>query len=391
MLAVKRGVSKLQSNTMSQDKDLPLTSLHESIFWDEDDPRWKFLNADPKYLAGIDFTDHFKPGHDVNMGSDSYIWCFTGVRGAGKSISMAYFALKCNWLYGLRLISNYPIECKLNLMNGKSRIVRAEPLDLYRLLCFDADYHDCLILIDEAPDIISHMASMSWKNRLLNIFVRQLRKNHNSLFLGAQQFELIDKSMRWQTDVIAACQDASRKYGWGADYRGESVLMRLMDNSGMWTGTTYNEAVRRQENLYNHHFEDPALKLMIYPRVLWGEKGVTKPVYDTYYTMDVWESLRKVDMRLQTYQVGDKGEKQAPEGSTEVLARAAALIDQIKSREGQAYYQKDFWAAMGPLSTAEKDFVAKRMSSCNSRIGQAANGKRFYQFLDFDKTTFLGN
>ena len=38
-------------------------------------------------------------------------------------------------------------------------------------------------------------------------------KNHNSLMLGAQNFNLIDKSMRWQVDVIIECEDASRKYG----------------------------------------------------------------------------------------------------------------------------------------------------------------------------------
>jgi hypothetical protein len=45
------------------------------------------------------------------------------------------------------------------------------------------------------------MSAMTWKNRLLNIFIRQLRKNHNSLFLAAQDFMLIDKSMLWQIDV----------------------------------------------------------------------------------------------------------------------------------------------------------------------------------------------
>ena len=59
--------------------------------------------------------------------------------------------------------------------------LKSEPLDFVKLLSFNADYKNTLIVIDEAPDLISNMLSMSIKNRMISMFTRQLRKNHNSI------------------------------------------------------------------------------------------------------------------------------------------------------------------------------------------------------------------
>ena len=172
--------------------------LNESIFWDEDDPRRELKKAGVPVL----YSPKGNNFQAVDMSQDSYIWAFCGARGSGKSLSMTYYAAKAVYLYGAKLISNYPIDFRLYRDNGEITEHHAEPLDMYKLLCFDAEYQNCLILIDEAPDIISHLAAQTWKNRLLNVFVRQLRKNRNSLFIGTQNFMFIDKSMRWQTDIV---------------------------------------------------------------------------------------------------------------------------------------------------------------------------------------------
>ncbi|MFH1925757.1 MAG: hypothetical protein ABIK32_04620 [Chloroflexota bacterium] len=373
-------------------KELDLVTLHESLFWDRDDPRRAWLNG--KATSGGDYAQrHEEGGHDIDMQTDSYIWCFTGPRGSGKTTLMTMYAIKCHWLYNTRLISNYPIECKLQRLHGAPEVVKAEPLDLYKLLCFEDDYSDCLILIDEAADIVSHLASMSWKNRLLNIFIRQLRKNHNSLFLGSQEFGLIDKSMRWQTDILCECTDASRKYGWPPSERGKVILARLYDNSGMWTGESLEEKTNRLR--HSRHYEHlSACQMQIFPRVLWGEKGETKSVYDTYFVQDIWESLRKVDMRMSTYDVGDRAKEVVP-STLAWVGKAAPVIGEymrLQSEEpGRAgFYTKAFYSSVGALNTKEKDALSKRLNDCNAKVGCDGSGKRYYDFSEFDLNKFSG-
>jgi hypothetical protein len=358
----------------------PIKTIHESIFWDEDDIRWSSLSSSVKEQYAT--QEMSGGGHNIDMGTDSYIWCFVGSRGAGKTTTMTYFAMKANYLYDLPIISNYDIEYRLNRVDGRSYVVKSERLDLYKLLCFDADYNNCLIVIDEAPDVISHMAAMTWKNRLLNIFVRQIRKNHNSLYLGAQQIEIIDKSFRWQVDIIAECQDASRKYGWGAAVRGECVLCRLLDNTGMWTGETWMEAERK--SMRSGHYSDPGELLEVYPRVLWEHDG-KKPVFDSYYQQDIWESLRKVDMKLLTYDVG-KNELD----DSDYLERTVAVIDEIKADKGNIF-QTELWASLN-LTSKEKNDVSKRLSPAGVTTVRERHGKRraeCYDFTDFDRNKFL--
>ncbi len=362
--------------------ELKPVTLHESWFWSKDDPRWPFME---KGKRASDFQPpklekvHEEGSYEIDMGTDSYIWCFTGKRGGGKTTAMTYFAIQAVWNLGLRLISNFPIEFKLNRFNGKTEYIKAEDLDIYKLLCFDADYKDCLILIDEAPDIISHMASQTWKNRLIQVFVRQLRKNHNSLFLGAQDFSIIDKSMRWQTDILANCSDASRKYGWHSSERGKTILMRLLDNSGVWTGRTY------------HEYFNPT-NLILYPRVLWGEKGKTKPVYDTFYIQDVWNSLRKVDMRMSSIEVGDKANQGLHEKYPVTALTLQSALTQIKivsveSKDNPALYQKGFFLGLGSLTDQDKYNLGRILSQFNVERGGDGT-KRWYDFSSFDLKGF---
>ena len=49
--------------------------------------------------------------YDINLTVDSFIFAFTGRRGAGKTTSMTDEAAKSSVIYPtMRLLSNYPIE-----------------------------------------------------------------------------------------------------------------------------------------------------------------------------------------------------------------------------------------------------------------------------------------
>lgn len=344
------------------DTDNKVKELSEVIFWDEDDPRLAVINKTEKRPRTVD------DAQIVDMENDAYIWVFCGPRGAGKSLAMTHYAAKAVYLYNARIISNYPISFNLRRMNGKVTYHEAESLDLYKLLCFDEDYHHCIILMDEAPDIISHMASQTWKNRLINIFTRQLRKNMNSLLLGAQQISLIDKSMRWQTDIVVNCMDAFRRYGSsGGLVRGASILLDLYDNSGMWTGNG---------KFINHDGEfqylDPDESLELPGRTIWG-------AYDTYYQQDVFESLKRVDMNLGSYEVGEKKD-------TSCLSRAVLAIEDVLN-DGKRIKIKDLYENIGGLSHGEKTMIGTLMGKAKAFKDGRAEG--YYNLDTFDMSIFL--
>lgn len=358
------------------EKQLGLVTIHESLLWDEDDPRRIMTGINPSPTSAAKFREG---EYVIDMKTDSYIWCFTGPRGSGKTTLMTLFAIKCHWLYKMRLISNFPIECKLQRLHGAPEVVKAEPLDLFRLLNFDSDYEDCLIIIDEAADVISHLASMTWKNRLLNIFVRQLRKNHNSLFLGTQQFGLIDKSMRWQVDILCECTDASRKYGWPPKERGKVILARLLDNSGLWTGETWEEAYKRQQHSFvRGGYEGIGEDYEYFPRVLWGEKGKTAPVFDSWVAQDVWESLRKVDLNLSAHKVG--------EAEVESDFKQRAIGPVTYALEQGKLESADLYDMMGELTQGEKN----KLGSIFRKAGvKTSKDYRYKDFSNCDRDKLL--
>ncbi len=344
-----------------------LKVLHEWMFWEDDDPRLGLVHRDDGgSTGGVDLQY-------VDLEHDAYIWLFAGSRGAGKTQSMTYYACKANYLYGTRIVSNYQIEYILRFMDGTTRHVKSEPLDLYKLLMFDEDYRHCLILIDEAPDIISHMASMTWKNRLLNIFVRQIRKNMNSLMLGAQQLSLIDKSMRWQTDIIVRCKDSFRLYGGSEGLcRGSNILLDMFDNSGQWTGHGKGVSYDSELDMYT---PDDSLELMgVY---LWGDDE-HKSVFDTYFTQDVFESLKRVDMKLGSYQVGEQKD-------LSYLDRSVPYIQQAKDMA--KVERVGFYASIGDLSDAEKRDLGIRLRQAG--VKDCGHGADSMTFKNFDMDKFM--
>jgi len=332
--------------------------IDESIFWDEEDPRWRLTGRiDNKLCAKAEVEQV------VDLSKDAYIWAYTGTRGAGKSIAMTYFAAKAVYLYGTHLISNFPISFMLN-RGGKTTYHEAEPLDMYKLLCFDKNYRHCLILIDEAPDVISHMASMSWKNRLLNIFVRQLRKNMNSLFLGTQQLGLIDKSMRWQTDIVVTCQDAFRLYGGKQGLvRGSDILLDIYDNSGQWTGQGANADWESQLA-----FMESTASLELPGKLIWD-------AFDTYHQQDVFESLKRVDMKLGSWQIGE----QEPE--TDYYERALSVTNPLTGKHNSV----GLYQSIGDGTDREIKLVGSWWRKCG--VVTSTNG-RTKDFTKCDKDKF---
>lgn len=223
---------------------------------------------------------------------------------------------------------------------------------------FDEGYHGCIIVLDEAPQVINRLATMTWKNRLLDLWLQQIRKNDNSLLYASQNENWVDNELRWQTDIIAYCRDASRRYPQGGYNRGGTILADLIDKSGLWTGYSYDERPRR-----------------------FGRRLLTELVWNTFDTKhknDVFESLAKVKMNVNNIEVGVSG------GDDESYLEHAIPIIQ-SSMEMQKIKSTDFYSAIGHgIDVTE---LGTRLNA--SGMKRTGHGKDTLDFSGFDMMKFM--
>jgi len=328
--------------------------------------------------------------HTIRLDKDSYIILFEGRRGGGKTTAMTFCVVRAVALYNMRVVSNYPIEFMLrrHRPDGKTYLqhVKAEDLDFEKLLLQDDEYRNVLICIDEAPDIISHMASQSWKNRLINAFVRQIRKNSNSLFLAAQNATWLDKSIRFQVDVRIECKDAARTMGDNSGLEnGEMLWLRWFDESGQWTGKTTEDRYRYGEVPY-------PLNRELFPRVMWGDDE-HEAVFNSWFQLDLLESLRRVDVKMSSIKIGDKADNSAGSYpvSIKVLQSALQTIEAILDQRPDEpdVFQKFFYDSLGGLTEADKNNMGKVLTQFNIERGRdSSTGKRWLGFGSFDTAGF---
>jgi len=346
--------------------------IEEEVFWPEEyyklqtdeSPRLKdtggsYSPGDSGLLYGIGNNQQFV-SRSLNLGRDSYIWCFAGPRGAGKTSLMSFIAEQCAYLYNKRIISNYPIKLRVWSAKAKRIIeIESEPLELGKLLMFDESYQGAIIVIDEAPQIINRLATMTWKNRLLDLWLQQIRKNGNSLLYASQNEFWVDNELRWQTDVISSCRDASILYP--GYQKGSMILTSTRDMSGLWTGYSFEEKpriVKKQKHL---------------TKLIWG-------TFDTHHKNDVFESLAKVKMNVGEIQVGVEG------GSDEeYLTLSIPLIQQ--SQDNGIIKKREFASAIGMLGSKARDELYKRLRY--SGLEDCGHGRDSFNFANFDMDKFL--
>lgn len=330
----------------------------EQLLWGEDHPMWAIYPDNDR--------PSFEKGYKLDISKDSYIIGFCGPRGSGKTLAMTTFAVKAMVAFGMKVVSNYPIQIKVKDRHGKVKPYSSEPLDLYKLMVFDHSYGNSLILIDEAPLFISHLSSMSWRNRLLDIFIQQIRKSGSSLFYASQNQKWVDIQWRWQTDVLFYCQDASKRYGQAHLKRGETILLDALDMSGMWTGRPYSVTKR-------------SYPFKLRGRYVWG-------AFDTFYQMDVFESLKKVDMRLSSYKIDQRN------GDHDDIALKAAVKDAVNGlvNTGTAVISRaGFMDSLGDLDAHQKRVVTSELTKIGAkRLQRDSSGAYRYDFseINIEKT-----
>lgn len=354
------------------------------------------VKANPEELIVID-EEYFRWSHATGLGNDgdddpdgglsledSYIIAFTGRRGSGKTTLMTFLAVWAVIFENKHLLSNYPIEFNVRRYrpDGKTYLqhVKSEDLDFTKLITFNPEYKSVLILLDEAADVVSHLASQSWKNRLLAAFVRQIRKNDISLVLATQDFMMIDKQLRWQVDIEVKCADYSRYGGQPGLLRGSVLDEDMYDHSGVWTNQTTEDRIWRGE--------DPRVcQYMVRPCFLWGDKEKNiKPAFDSWYQINILENLRKYDLQQSKIEIGDRAnitfEARFPV-SASALARALEAIRSVRQEfpDNPAIYQPDFYQVCAPLVYSDKNNLGKTLTEYGVYRGKDSRN-RFYGFTD---------
>lgn len=222
-------------------------------------------------------------GADVD---ESYIWGVSGVRGSGKSMTLAYLGVRTLAL-GLPVWSNFPIKFKYLQHHKDPVILESTPLNFKELFALSPDYFGGLVLIDEYQDWANALSFMTTQNKILNSVWAQIRKNQLSFAYGAKKLRWIDLKTREETDIEIACKDASREPSNRFKYRrGQMVYWDIKDWSGNWTGHAYED--------------DP----ITYPQkfaaeFIWG-------AYDTNQRFDIFEAMRGLKIDLEKTVISDK-------------------------------------------------------------------------------------
>ena len=181
-----------------------------------------------------------QPGNRTLMLGESNVIGFTGPRGGGKSLSMAYFICKA-LASGMTVWSNMPVGYSLQLNGNAAKELNSTPLDMSALYHLEKDIVHGAIAIDELQYLADSRLSGSIRNRIMNAVIAQIRKRALDFYYTVKQDGWVDKRLRYETDVLAFCRDYT-KTPEGIDSgipKGHVFSVQVMDMSGAWTGKPY--------------------------------------------------------------------------------------------------------------------------------------------------------
>ena len=237
------------------------------------------------YSAGVQ-----EYGADID---ECYIWGLSGVRGSGKSMTLAWMGIRALAM-GLPVWSNFPIRYKLLRHQHDPVILESIPLNFNDLFKLSPDYYGGLIVIDEYQDWANALSFMSTQNKILNSVWAQIRKNQLSFAYGAKKLRWIDLKTREETDIEICCRDANKTPGGRFTYKkGEMIYWDFKDWSGNWTGTSYED--------------DPmVIQQKFFAKPIWG-------AYDTNQRFDILEAMRGLKLDLTKTVISDKDPNDNPD------------------------------------------------------------------------------
>ena len=173
-------------------------------------------------------------GHVVAFGHDSWVIAFTGIRGSGKSLCMAWNIAHC-LVQHMNVWSNMNVAFKCKYPDGTFESFASKPLDFNALYNLDRELQSGVVAIDEIQYYIDSRVSGSLRNRMINAVIRQIRKRTLSFLYTTRSLDFIDKRLRnWETDIEFQCWDLHKSNT--SIGKGKLITINALDHSGAWTG-----------------------------------------------------------------------------------------------------------------------------------------------------------
>lgn len=223
-------------------------------------------------------------GHHVVTLGDSWVIAFTGVRGSGKSIALAYTIARA-LIAGLTVWSNMNVKFKLVEGPKRTRICETTPLDWDAVYALEGTIHHGAIAIDELQYFVDSRASLTMGNRLINAVVNQIRKRSLDFYYTVKDIGWLDKRLVWETDIEIKCWDTHMSNP--SIPKGHHFKWRAFDHSGTWTGVPCQ---------YRNYEPSGEYKCQGWDR-LW-------PIYSTEKIIDYIEAQQRVKLNAGTRVVG---------------------------------------------------------------------------------------
>jgi tRNA A37 threonylcarbamoyladenosine biosynthesis protein TsaE len=320
---------------------------------------------DERVLGGIKSAGTSIKSRLMDLNKRSYVICLSGFRGSGKTTMATFLCEREAHFNKRRILSNFTIEFKVRNGFGHLDYYKSEDLDLYKLLNFDTDYRGSIIVLDEAPQVINRLATMTWNNRLIDLFLQQLRKNLNSFLYCSQNPMWVDKSVQFQTDVRIDCTDANILNP--NIPQGVTILSEWFDMSGQWTGHIFNEKYPRI-----------ALKMGFKAAPIWNS-------FDTSYVRDPFASFSKVEIQRNVIKVGNA---QKDDPSEPYLEEAASILQEHLQDDAKIKKQNLF-DKLGDMALEAKREIGIRLGNAGAR--RVGHNLDTYDLTNFDMQRFLGN
>lgn len=250
---------------------------------------------------------------------------FTGPRGGGKSLEMAYIACRDFLIRGRPVWSNIPMHIELKLPNNEVVTASSLPLDVKSFFSLSEDLKGGLVCIDELELYAEARRSGSNKNLLLTYIIMQTRKRALSFFFTIQQPQWADNRLRFMSDIMIRSRDIAYT-PWGNEKKinqGQYFSMVVEDWSGMLTGYRY------QETGYTQTF-------CLWGVPVWG-------MYNSYDVVDVFDAITPVDLNLSRMRISTGPEGDGTDPFFDKVNDHIAALQQAGVTE---ILDKDLWKMM---------------------------------------------
>jgi hypothetical protein len=226
----------------------------------------------------------------------------TGPRGSNKSLLLtslitnrvlkAYYR---NYYYhtNKKVWCNYPVVFwHRSRITGKIIKMETIPLNREALMCFDDEYVEGDVYIDEFDQWFDRQDWQDGSQKLTQKAVTQIRKRHLNLGGTMQSIEWANSRLNFQIDIQVECRDAAfTPFGAKQNLEpGEGALLTWKDLSGINTGYMFKETGRTYKNMF------------------WGKRFWY--CYDTNHTFDPTESMTryKIKRPVKVVTFGEDGE-----------------------------------------------------------------------------------